>query len=127
MSKKQRNKSLLINNLKKSAFPSAKIIKAKISLKKINPLIKLVRGKSLNIAKNIIFVQYKKSKEILIKLIDSVSSNALRKGYNINKLYIKNIYANSGGMKYKLLTRSQGRANRIRRRFSNIYISLGVS
>ncbi len=126
MSKKQRNKSILINNLNKNAFPSAKIIKIRVSLKKINPLIKLIRGKSVNTAKNIISAQYKRSKEILIKLIDSASFNALRKGFNIKDLYINNIFANSGGIKYKLLTRSQGRANRIRRRFSNVYISLGV-
>lgn len=126
MSKKQRNKSILINNIRNNSFPSAKVIKIRVSLKKINPLIKIIRGKSLNIAKNIIFSQYKKSKDILLKLIDSVSSNALKKGYNLKDLYIKNIYANSGGIKYKLLTRSQGRANRIRRRFSNIYIALGV-
>lgn len=126
MSKKEREKSSKIKKNIREKESFSKLIKAKISLKKINPVVQIIRGLNVNKAKNKLIVQQKKSKYMLIKLIDSAIDNAIKKGYDIKKLFIKTIYVTSAGIKYKMITRSQGRANRIRRRYSNIYIFLGV-
>ena len=102
-----------------------KLLNIKISPKKILSLVNSLKNLDIKSASNILYTNNKKISNIILKLLDSASYNALNElGHNYDDLYIYEIYVNKGTIKYKLKTRSQGRANRIRKRFSNLYITL---
>ncbi|WGH26647.1 MAG: uL22 family ribosomal protein [Candidatus Shikimatogenerans bostrichidophilus] len=127
MGKRKKNKSIIIKKNKKKKYYS--IIKnSKISPRKIRPLIKILKGKNvfnaIEILKN--YVSYKKSK-ILINLILSSISNYRLKNKNKNNeksLYIYNIIVNSSGIIKRTIFAPQGRLNKIRKRLSLIKIEI---
>ncbi|MDH3004566.1 MAG: uL22 family ribosomal protein [Candidatus Shikimatogenerans sp. JK-2022] len=99
--------------------------KVKISPKKIIPVIKLIKGKSINYALNILdnYISYKIS-NILTNLIKSAISNYKNKKgeeeIDKNKIFIKNIIVNSSGIKKKIKYVSLGRCHIIKKKISNI-------
>lgn len=86
---------------------TAKISNAKISLKHSLVLCKYLKGKKLEKAKKFLEdlieekvdlkgKHYTKASKIFLQLLKSVEANAVQKGLNVEKLFIKKIKADKG-------------------------------
>jgi large subunit ribosomal protein L22 len=85
----------------------------------------LVRGKSLEEAHRNLILEPKKAAKVILKLIKSAMANAQQKGVvDLDRLYVSEIQVGEGPRMRRLLTRAQGRADRILKRTSHIYLAL---
>ncbi|XBT18642.1 MAG: uL22 family ribosomal protein [Candidatus Shikimatogenerans sp. Tcar] len=100
--------------------------KIRISPRKIRKLYILIKNKNIITVLNILKFNNKKFSKILIKTILACLSY---KKYNINKINYKNIYinlfqVNQGGEYKRFNPVSRGKSNIIRKKISNIKLSL---
>lgn len=92
---------------------------------KVKLVIDLIRGKSLDEAYGIVMHTPRAASEILYKLLKSAEANAVNNNeLDRELLYVAEIYANQGPTLKRIMARAQGRANRIRKRTSNITVVL---
>lgn len=103
----------------------AKHMKARISPKKVAPVMDLVRGKSLKEAKLALSFDRTKAASLVLKVLKSAEANAV----NNNKLDSKDLYLSelwvSGGPVYKSgQFVAKGRFSPILKRTSHIYVGL---
>lgn len=93
----------------------------RISSRKVNIVLDLIRGKKVGDAFAIIKHTPKAASEILEKLLKSAVANA-ENNYNmdVDKLYISEAYANQGPTLKRFRPRAQGRGVRILKRTSHI-------
>ncbi|MBU0700101.1 50S ribosomal protein L22 [bacterium] len=104
------------------AMAQAKYLR--ISSRKLRQVMDVVRGKSVDSAVNILKFLPKKAARLIEKVLIAAVANARQKQANLDKedLYIKTIYADAGTTLKRWLPRCFGRANRIRKRTSQITI-----
>lgn len=103
----------------------AKLSYARISPRKVQLVLDLIRNKPVAVAKGILLNTPKGASEILIKLLDSAVANAQNNHeMNVDDLYVAECYANQGPTLKRIRPRAQGRAFRIRKRTSHITLVL---
>lgn len=101
---------------------TANLYNVKCSDKKIRIFLKNLTGKKLSKVILILSVQGTKIANIILKMIKSTINNIRSKNIHINKMNISQINVDQGRSIKKIMTRSQGRMNYIRKRSSNISI-----
>lgn len=95
----------------------------RIAPRKVRLVLDLVRGKNAGEALSILKATNRGAAPVVAKLIRSAIANA-EHNYNmdVNKLYIKEIYANEGRTLKRMQPHSQGRGFSIFKRTSHIYV-----
>lgn len=97
----------------------------RISPRKVNIVIDLIRGKKVGEAFAILKHTPKAASEILEKVLKSAVANAENNyDMNVDKLYISEAYANQGPTLKRFRPRAQGRGVRILKRTSHIMLAV---
>jgi len=93
----------------------------RISPRKVKIVCDLIRGKSVPQATAILLTTPKAASEPLLKLLKSAAANA-ENNHNMDpeKLFVSEIFANSGPIIKRIMPRAQGRAYRINKRTSHV-------
>jgi large subunit ribosomal protein L22 len=98
---------------------------ARISPRKVRPVVPLVKGKRPEEAIAILFSVKKKASQLLIDLLRSALANAKRmQGVDMSALYVSRIVADGGPQMKRFRAASMGRAGMIRKRTSHITVEL---
>ncbi|MBR4111300.1 MAG: 50S ribosomal protein L22 [Clostridia bacterium] len=98
---------------------------ARISARKVQIVIDLIRGKSVDEALAILKYTPKAASPLVEKLVKSAAANAVNNhDMKADKLYVAEIFANQGPTMKRVRAATQGRANRIRKRTSHIEVVL---
>lgn len=97
----------------------------RISPRKVRLIMDEIRGRKIEEALNQLSFAPQKGAFILKKLINSAVANA-EQNYkmDVDKLYIKRIYADEGPILKRFRPRAMGRAMRIRKRTSHLTVVL---
>ena len=104
---------------------SAKVDIQRVSPRKARLVADLIRYKTTTEALLILRSTYKKTSQILLKLLNSVIANATNNaGLDATKLYISKLLVNDGTTLKRFQPHSQGRAFPILKRTSNFYIEV---
>lgn len=104
---------------------SAKVDIQRVSPRKARLVADLIRYKTTTEALLILRSTYKKTSQILLKLLNSVIANATNNaGLDATKLYISKLLVNDGPTLKRFQPHSQGRAFPILKRTSNFYIEV---
>lgn len=104
---------------------SARVDIQRVSPRKARLVADLIRYKSTTEALLILRSTYKKTSQILLKLLNSVIANATNNaGLDATKLYISKLLVNDGPILKRFQPHSQGRAFPILKRTSNFYIEV---
>lgn len=111
--------------MKNKVIATAKLMKSRISPKKLGPVVDLIRGKSLEEAKIALKFDSTKGAGLLLKVIKSAEANAL----NNSKVAKENIVIDQiwvGQGRYSKSGQFVGRGNfhPILKRTSHIYVNL---
>lgn len=93
--------------------------------RKVRLVTDLVKGKRVPEALAALSFLPKRAAAPIAKLIASAAANAKAKGENPDTLRVKNITVDSAGMLVKYMPRAFGRPSPIRRRKSQIKVTLG--
>lgn len=96
---------------------------ARISPRKVQIVLDLIRGKDTETAMGILKNTPKMASELLIKLLKSAVANA-ENNFNMDpsNLYVSECYANAGPTLKRVMPRAKGSADRILKRTSHITI-----
>jgi large subunit ribosomal protein L22 len=95
----------------------------RISPRKVNIVLRLIRGKDVKEALAILKFTPKSASEIITKIIKSAVANAENNHeMNADNLYIAESYANQGPTLKRFQPHAQGRAFRIKKRTSHITV-----
>jgi len=95
--------------------------------RKVRLVTELVKGKNVSEALAILSFLPKRASLPIMKLIQSAAANAKNKGENPETLRIKNITVDSAGMLVRMMPRAMGRGAPIRRRKSQITVTLDTN
>lgn len=96
-----------------------------VSPQKARLVVDLVRGKKLDRALDLLTNTRKKTAPLLHKLLLSAAANAKeRSGADVDELYVKSAWVDSGQTLHRFMPRAQGRATPIRKRYSRITVLL---
>lgn len=106
-----------------------KVIKAELatynqSPRKVRLVSDMVKGKKVADAVAALSFLPKRAALPIKKLIESAAANGVAKGEDKNALRVANIQVNSAGMIVRFMPRAMGRAAPIRRRRSNVIVTL---
>lgn len=93
--------------------------------RKVRLVTDLVKGKRVPEALAALAFLPKRAADPIAKLIKSAAANAKAKGENPDQLRVKNITVDSAGMLVKYMPRAMGRPSPIRRRKSQVHVTLG--
>jgi large subunit ribosomal protein L22 len=97
----------------------------RISSRKVNIVIDLIRGRKIGEAFAILKHTPKAASIILEKLLKSAVANAENNfDMNVDKLYISEVYATQGPTLKRFMARAQGRGVRILKRTSHITLAV---
>ncbi|MGE5631165.1 MAG: 50S ribosomal protein L22 [Caulobacteraceae bacterium] len=97
----------------------------RISSRKVNIVIDLIRGKKVSEAFAILRYTPKSASAVLEKLLKSAVANAENNhGMNVDKLYISEVYATQGPTLKRFMARAMGRGVRILKRTSHITLAV---
>ncbi len=100
---------------------------ARISSRKVDIVLDLIRGKNIDEAYGIVRYTPKVASELLYKLLKSAEANATNdptKELNRDNLVVAEAFASQGPTLKRIMPRAKGRANRIRKRTSHITVVL---
>lgn len=98
---------------------------ARISPRKVQIVLDLIRGKDAGTAMAILKNTPKSASEYLIKLLKSAIANAENNfGMDTSKLYVSQCFACPGPTLKRLLPRAKGSADRLLKRSSHVTIVL---
>jgi large subunit ribosomal protein L22 len=98
---------------------------ARISPRKVNIVLALIRNKHIDEAYGILRNTPKAASEVLVKLLKSAEANAIENNkLSRDVLHITEAYANQGPTLKRIMPRAQGRAFKIKKRTSHIKIIL---
>ncbi len=97
---------------------------AHISDTKARQVLRMIKGMSAADALYQLKFTNKRAARIVEKLLKSAIANAEQKGLDVEKLYVKNAFADRGPIFKKWMPRAYGRATPIRKRLSHITIIL---
>jgi len=100
---------------------------ARMSDKKIRPIIKAIKGKNMHLAISRLSIQNMKGTLLLLKLMKSVINNIPKSSKSLDNIIIKNLYVDKGRFYKRIFTRSQGRVNYIRKKTSHITIIISIN
>lgn len=106
---------------------SAKLKYIRISPRKVDQVIKVVRNKPVGYALSILSSLNKRASQPVSKILKSALSNAKNKGVDttkLNDIYISKIIVNAGPTLKRFRAAAFGRAVLIRKRTSHIEIEL---
>jgi len=95
--------------------------------RKVRLVTDMVKGKKVGEAQAALAFLPKRAALPILKLIQSAIANAKAAGEDPEKLKIANIEVNSAGMTVRYMPRAMGRAAPIRRRKSNVKVTLSAS
>lgn len=97
----------------------------RVSPRKVRLIMDQVRGKKVGEALNMLSFAPQKGAFVLKKLINSAVANAEQNlNMDVDKLYIKRIFADEGPTLKRFRARAMGRATRIRKRTSHLTVIL---
>ena len=112
-------------NAVKDTRPHAKLTYARIPVQKAAIVMDEIRGKDVTTAIGILEYSPKYASSVILKLLKSAVANAENNlGLNAANLYIAQCNASTGPIMKRIQPRAQGRAYRIFKRMSNLYITL---
>lgn len=95
----------------------------RLSPRKARLVADQVRGKRVEEALNILKFVPKRSAAVLAKTLRSAVANAEgTQSVDVDRLYVKRITVDDGGMWKRFMPRAMGRATRVRKRLSHITI-----
>ncbi len=98
---------------------------ARISPRKVQLVLDLIRNKPVASAAGILKNTPKAASELVYKLLNSATANAENNfGLSSDNLYVSEAYANQGPTLKRIRPRAQGRAFRIRKRTSHITLAV---
>jgi len=98
---------------------------ARISVRKLRPILNLIRGKYADDAVDILKYMPHRGSRMIEQVLKSAMANAEDKGErNVGDLVIAEICGDGGPMFKRLMPRARGMAYMIRRRSAHINISL---
>lgn len=98
---------------------------ARISLRKVQIVLDLIRGKDAGTAMAILKNTPKSASEYLIKLLKSAVANAENNfGMDASKLYVSECFVCPGPTLKRLLPRAKGSADRLLKRSSHVTIAV---
>lgn len=107
----------------KRPHATAKYIR--VSTRKAQAVVDLIRGKSVKEAQAILAYTPKTATEPVMKVLNSAVANAENNlEMNRDDLYVAETYANQGPTLMRFRPRAHGRASRIRKRTSHITVIL---
>jgi large subunit ribosomal protein L22 len=92
--------------------------------RKVRLVTDLVKGKKVEDALATLSFLPKRASLPIAKLIASAAANAKSQGADVKTLRIKNITVDSAGMTKKYMPRAMGRASTVRRRKSQVSVTL---
>ena len=98
---------------------------ARTSVKKMRPVMDLVRGKKITEAKVVLTFDATKASKMLLKVLNSAIANA-KNNLNLSesKLYISDLYVNEGPTQKRHRFASRANVNSIFKRSSHIVVGL---
>ncbi len=97
----------------------------RISSRKVNIVVDLIKGKSLDEAYGILMYTPKAASPVLTKLLKSAEANAVNNNeLSRDLLYVADAYANQGPTLKRIRPRARGSASRILKRTSHITVVL---
>ena len=98
---------------------------ARISPRKVQIVLDLIRNKPVEEATAILALTPKAAAEPLAKLVKSAAANAENNhGMDPEKLYVAETYATPGPIIKRMMPRAQGRAYRINKRTSHVTLAV---
>ena len=98
----------------------------RISPTKVRQAIALIKGKEVAQARSLLSNLNKRSKEYLLKILNSAVSNAKQKGFKPEQLYVSKATCNKGPIWKRYRAAAFGRATRIKKRTAHIKIELDL-
>lgn len=98
----------------------------RVSSRKVNQVLALIRNKDVVIAEGILRSLNKRANEFLVKILKQAVANAKTKGVNPNQMYISKITCNAGPSWKRYKAAAFGRAAPILKRTSHIKIELDL-
>ncbi len=96
------------------------------SPRKVRLIADLVRGKKVSDALYMLRFVDKRAAGPFAKLIASARANAVQKGMDADKLFIKTVTVDQAATLKRFRARARGSASRINKRNSHIAVELGV-
>lgn len=97
----------------------------RLSPRKVRLVVDEIRGKGVEEALNILKFVPKRSAAIVSKTLRAAVANAEgNQSVDVDKLYVKRVMVDEGGMWKRFMPRAMGRATRIRKRLSHITVVL---
>lgn len=95
----------------------------RVSPRRVRLVIDQIRGKKVEEALDILKFTPKRSAAIVAKVLRSAIANAeSTQSVDVDRLYIKRVAVDEGGMWKRFMPRAQGRATRIRKRLSHVTV-----
>ena len=95
----------------------------RVSPRKVRLVVDQIRGKGVENALNILKVTPKRSAAIVAKALRAAIANAENtQSVDVDRLYVKRISVDEGGMWKRFMPRAMGSATRIRKRLSHVTI-----
>lgn len=86
----------------------------------------LIRGKNVDQALNILTFAPQKSAFIVKKVLESAIANAEHNdGADVDELFVKTIHVEEGPVLKRFTARAKGRGNRIIKKTSHVYVTVG--
>ncbi len=96
----------------------------RISPRKLRLVADLVRGKDLDMARDILRLVPKKGAKMVLKALDSAMANAQDHEADIDRLYVSRIYVDEGPTYKRWRAAAYGRASMRRKRTSHLTVIL---
>ncbi len=97
----------------------------RITQRKVNIVVDLIKGKSIDEAYAILMYTPKAASSVLTKLLKSAESNAVNNNeLSRDALYVADCYANQGPTLKRIMPRARGSASRILKRTSHVTLVL---
>ncbi len=95
----------------------------RVSPRKVRLVVDQIRGKEVESALNILKFTPKRAAGIVTRVLRTAIANAENtQSVDVDRLYVKRVTVDEGGMWKRFMPRAQGRATRIRKRLSHITI-----
>jgi len=99
----------------------------RIAPQKVRLVVDLIRGKGVDEALNILQFTAKRAAPVVSKLVENAMNNIERSDafdWDIDDLYVSEVYVDEGPTLRRFKPRAQGRATRINKRTSHITVVL---
>ena len=126
MAKKKSTLKKYSSNVKGDYVARATLRDVKAIPGKMELVLTMVRGMKVDPAIQVLRNNKQKGSRIVLKVLKSAIANAReREGVDVDRLWITGAFAEKGRVLKRFLTRAQGRATQMLKRYSHITICLG--